>query len=49
MKMIPEIASMIQEAERRLAQEEEEGQAKGSIDKTILDDGLDWAIDDNER
>ena len=41
MKMIPEIASMIQEAEKALNTEEEFGEAKGSIEKTLFDDGLD--------
>ena len=41
MKMIPEVASMIQEAEKKLNEEEQFGEAKGSIDKTLFDDGLD--------
>lgn len=41
MSMIPKIASMIQEAETKLNEEEEYGEAKGSIEKTIFDDGLD--------
>lgn len=41
MKMIPEIASMIQEAEKKLNEEDEIGVAKGSIEKTLFDDGLD--------
>lgn len=41
MKMIPEVAAMIQEAEKKLNQEEEYGEAKGSIEKTLFDDGLD--------
>lgn len=41
MKMIPEVAEMIQEAEKKLNQEEEFGEAKGAIEKTLFDDGLD--------
>lgn len=41
MKMIPEVASMIQDAERKLNEEEEMGEAKGAIEKTLFDDGLD--------
>ncbi len=40
MKMIPEVAAMIQEAEKKLNQEEEFGEAKGAIEKTLFDDGL---------
>jgi hypothetical protein len=39
--MIPEVASMIQEAEKSLNEEMEYGEAKGSIAKTLFDDGLD--------
>lgn len=45
MKMIPEIASMIQEAEKALNTEEEYGEAKGSIEKAMFDDGLDEVAD----
>ena len=41
MKMIPEIASMIQEAEKKLNEEEQVGEAKGAMEKTLFDDGLD--------
>lgn len=41
MKMIPEVASMIREAEKSLNEETEFGEAKGSIEKTLFDDGLD--------
>ena len=41
LKMIPEVASMIQEAEKSLNEEMEYGEAKGSIEKTLFDDGLD--------
>ncbi len=41
MRMIPEVAEMIQEAEKKLNQEEEFGEAKGAIEKTLFDDGLD--------
>lgn len=41
MKIIPEIASMIQEAEKALNTEEEFGEARGSIEKGMFEDGLD--------
>ena len=41
MKMIPEVASMIQDAEKSLNEETEYGEAKGAIEKTLFDDGLD--------
>lgn len=40
-KMIPEVASMLADAEKALNDESEYGEAKGSIEKTLLDDGLD--------
>lgn len=45
MKMIPEIASMIQEAEKALNTEEEYGEAKGAVEKAMFDDGLDEVAD----
>ena len=41
MKLIPEVASMIKEAEKTINEEMEYGEAKGSIEKTLFDDGLD--------
>lgn len=41
MKMIPEVAAMIKEAEKAINEEQEFGEAKGSIEKTLFDDGLD--------
>lgn len=41
LKMIPEVASMIKDAEKALHDEMEYGEAKGSIEKTMFDDGLD--------
>lgn len=41
MKLIPEVAAMIQEAEKKMNEETEYGEARGSIEKTLLDDGLD--------
>ena len=41
LKMIPEVASMIKDAEKALNEEMEYGEAKGSIEKTLFDDGLD--------
>lgn len=41
LKMIPEVAAMIKEAEKALNEETEYGEAKGSIEKTLFDDGLD--------
>lgn len=51
MKMIPEIASMIQEAEKALNTEEEYGEAKGAVEKAMFDDGLDDVADwvDNQQ
>ena len=51
MKMIPEIASMIQEAEKALNTEEEYGEARGQIEKAMFDDGLDEVADwiDNQK
>lgn len=40
-KMIPEVAAMIKEAEKTINDEMEYGEAKGSIEKTLFDDGLD--------
>ena len=45
MKVIPEIASMIQEAEKALNTEEEYGEARGSIEKGMFEDGLDEVAD----
>jgi hypothetical protein len=45
MKIIPEIASMIQEAEKALNKEEEYGEARGQIEKAMFDDGLDDVAD----
>lgn len=45
MKMIPEIASMIQEAEKALNAEEEYGEARGAVEKAMFDDGLDEVAD----
>lgn len=41
LKMIPEVASMIKDAEKSINEEMEYGEAKGSIEKTLFDDGLD--------
>lgn len=41
LKLIPEVASMIKEAEKTINDEMEYSEARGSIEKTILDDGLD--------
>ena len=51
MKMIPEIASMIQEAEKALNTEEEYGEARGAVEKAMFDDGLDEVADwvDNQK
>ena len=44
LKMIPEVASMLVDAEKALNDESEYGEAKGSIEKTLLDDGLEQFI-----
>lgn len=51
MKIIPEIAAMIQEAEKALNTEEEYGEAKGAVEKAMFDDGLDEVADwvDNQK
>ena len=41
LKMIPEVAAMMKDAEKALNEEMEYGEAKGSIEKTLFDDGLD--------
>lgn len=41
LKMIPEVATMIRDAEKALNDESNYGEAKGSIEKTLFDDGLD--------
>ena len=41
LKLIPEVASMIQDAEKALNEEQEFGEAKGAMEKTLFDDGLD--------
>ena len=41
LKLIPEVASMIQDAEKALNEEQEFGEAKGVMEKTLFDDGLD--------
>jgi hypothetical protein len=45
MKLIPEVASMISEAEKTLNAEEEYGEARGQIEKAMFDDGLDDVAD----
>lgn len=41
LKMIPEVATMIKEAEKAINDESDFGEAKGAIEKTLFDDGLD--------
>lgn len=41
LKLIPEVATMLKDAEKALNEEIEYGEAKGSIEKTLFDDGLD--------
>lgn len=45
MKLIPEVAAMISEAEKTLNAEEEYGEARGQIEKAMFDDGLDDVAD----
>jgi hypothetical protein len=45
MKAIPEVAEMIQEAEKALNTEEQFGEARGSIEKGMFEDGLDEVAD----
>lgn len=41
LKMVPEVASMLKDAEKSINDESEYGEAKGAIEKTLFDDGLD--------
>ena len=41
LKLIPEVATMLRDAEKTLKEESESGEAKGAIEKTLFDDGLD--------
>ena len=42
LKMVPQVAAMLKEAEKAINEENEyTGEAKGSIEKTLFDDGLD--------
>lgn len=41
LKMVPEVASMLKEAEKTITDEMEHGEATGSMEKTLFDDGLD--------
>ena len=44
LKMIPEVAAMIKDAEKAIHEETEYGEAKGAIEKTLFDDGLDGIL-----
>lgn len=44
-KLVPEVAAMIQEAEKKLNEETEFGEARGSMEKAMFDDGLDDVAD----
>lgn len=41
LKMVPEVATMLKDAEKAINDENEYGEAKGAIEKTLFDDGLD--------
>lgn len=41
LKMVPEVATMLKDAEKAINDESEYGEAKGAIEKTLFDDGLD--------
>lgn len=41
LKMVPEVAAMLKDAEKTINEETEYGEAKGAIQKTLFDDGLD--------
>lgn len=53
MKLIPEVAAMIQEAEKKINDESEYGEARGSMEKAMFDDGLDevadWVDDQSKK
>jgi hypothetical protein len=41
LKMVPEVATMLRDAEKTINDESEYGEARGAIEKTLFDDGLD--------
>jgi hypothetical protein len=45
LKMVPQVATMLKEAEDKLNQEAEFGEARGQIEKAMFDDGLDDVAD----
>ena len=45
LKMIPEVASMIKDAEKAINDEMQYGEARGSQEKAMFDDGLDEVAD----
>lgn len=45
LKMVPQVAAMIQEAEKAINVEEEYGEARGAVEKAMFDDGLDDVAD----
>ena len=51
LKMIPEVASMIKDAEKAINAEMEYGEARGAVEKSMFDDGLDEVADwvDNQK
>lgn len=51
LKLIPEVATMLRDAEKALAEEMEYGEAAGSIEKGMFEDGLDEVAEwtDNQK
>jgi hypothetical protein len=51
LKMIPEVVSMLKDAEKAILEDHETGEAKGAIEKAMFDDGLDDVADwvDNQK
>ena len=45
LKIIPEVASMLKDAEKALNEENDYGEAKGAVEKAMFDDGLDEVAD----
>lgn len=45
LKMVPEVATMLKDAEKAISEEEEYGEAKGAVEKALFEDGLDEVAD----
>ena len=45
LKMIPEVVSMLGDAEKSIVEESDTGEARGSVEKGMFEDGLDEVAD----